>query len=191
MRKTLAIFLMIIMVAGIFAGCNTEKEKSFQSIEDFENAKIGVLTGSSREDTVKKVLPNAQLVYFSSVADVVLAVEQGKIDAFIEDRPYIIPLIWEGRSLTMMEENTEQLSNGFIFPQSEESKDLRQQINAFLADAKADGTIDALNEKWLGATEPTEIPDYASLSGENGTIHMAICVDNKPILYQRGNDYTG
>lgn len=191
MRKFLAIFLLILLVVGIFSGCNTKEKNSFQSVEDFKQAKIGIITGSAHENTVKEVFPKAERVYFNNMADMMLAVEQEKIDCYLEDAPYVTPLIWENRSVKVLEEPVGQMSNGFIFPQGEESAYLREQINAFLAEAKADGTIERLCQKWMGATEPTELPDYMALNGENGTIRLAISVDNKPILYQRGNSYTG
>ena len=43
----------------------------------------------------------------------------------------------------------------------------------------------------MGETEPTEHPDYSKLTGENGTIHLAISVDGKPMLYQNTNGFTG
>ena len=190
-RKLFSMFLLIALVAGTLMGCGTKETKIFQSAEDFKDAKIGIITGSAHENTVKEVFPKAERVYYNNMADMILAVEQEKIDCYLEDAPYVVPLIWEGRSLKALDEIPGQMSNGFIFPQDEESTALREEINAFLAEAKADGTIEQLRQKWLGTTEPTDIPEYASLSGENGTIRLAISVDNKPLLYQRESNYTG
>ena len=190
-KRIFAAFLLIAMLAGMLAGCNGEQEKSFQTMEDFQHARIGVITGSSHEGSAKRLFPEAERVYFNNMTDMVLAVQSGKIDCYIEDEPFVTPLLWEGLSLSYIKADAEKTRNGFVFPQRESSTELRQQINAFLAEAKADGTVDRLLQKWLGPTEPTEIPDYASLSGENGTIKLAISVDNKPMLYQRGDQFTG
>ena len=190
MRKLISVCLLLAFVAGLFTGCNRE-EKTFQTLADFQHAKVGVLTGSSHDGTVKEVLPEAERIYFSNMADVILAVEQGKIDGYIEDAPFLAPLIWEGMPLAALAEPVAQVNNGFVFPQTAESAPLREKINAFLAQVMEDGTIERLREKWMGPTEPMDVPDYESLTGENGTIRLAISVDNKPILYQRGNQYTG
>ena len=190
-RRILCAFLLLAVIAGIFSGCNMESSQSFQCKEDFEQATIGIVTGSSHDGTAKKLFPNAERVYFNSMADMILAVEQGKIDGYLEDFPFVIPLIWEGRYLEVIEDSMGQVKNGFVFPQAEESRQLREQINSFLAQAKADGTIEQLLQKWLGTVESPEMPDYESLSGENGIIRLAISVDNKPMLYQRGDGYTG
>ena len=56
-------------------------------------------------------------------------------------------------------------------------------MNAFVLTAKENGTLDALNDKWFGKTEPTESLDYDSLTGENGTLKIAVAPDLKPISY--------
>ena len=161
------------------------------TLADMKNATIGVITGSAHNELVDKNFPEAKKINFNLIADMTLAVQQGKIDCYIEDEPFMTPLLWEGVALKRLDEAVAQISYGFVFPQSEESRALREQVNAFLAEAKADGTIDRLIEKWLGDTEPTEHPNYSQLTGENGTIHLAISLDSKPILYHNANGYTG
>ena len=188
--KRFALVLLILVQCVSLIGCNVEKQKSFQGMEDFNQAKIGVLTGSSHDKTAQELFPNAERVYFNNMSDMILAVEQGKIDCFLEDAQFLAPLLWEGVNLKQIDESVGQMSNGFVFPKGE-STHLREQINEFLGAAKSDGTIERLTQKWLGKTEPTEHPDYSALTGENGTIRLAISVDNKPMLYQNADGFTG
>ena len=189
-NKALSIFLLFAIIVGVLSGCSSEQGESFQRMEAFEEAKIGILTGSAHEQTAEEVFPNATRVYFSNVADMILAVEQGKIDCYIEDAPFLVPLIWEGVNLVCVDGSLAQMNNGFVFPQGK-SVYLREQINTFLGEAKADGTIERLSQKWLGETEPEEQPGYSNLTGENGTIRIAISVDNKPMLYQNTDSFMG
>ena len=188
--KRFALVLLILVQCVSLIGCNVEKTESFQGMEDFDQAKIGVLTGSSHDNTAQEIFPNAERVYFNNMSDMILAVEQGKIDCYLEDAQFLAPLIWEGVNLKQIDESVGQMSNGFVFPKGE-SAHLREQINEFLGAAKSDGTIERLTQKWLGKTEPTEHPDYSALTGENGTIRLAISVDNKPMLYQNADGFTG
>lgn len=189
-KKILSVFFLLVVAMGILAGCNAKETKSFQSMEDFEQARIGVLTGSSHDKTVKELFPKATRVYFNNISDMILAVEQGKIDGYLEDAPFWIPLIWEGIALKRIDGSAGQVSNGFVFPKGE-STQLREQINEFICEAKSDGTMELLTQKWLGETEPTEYPDYSALKGENGIIRLAVSVDNKPMLYQNADGFTG
>lgn len=220
MKKILAILLLAVMIAGVLTGCGGEKTQgqtmedlagantggsadsaldarateydsdTKKTVNDFANAKIGVITGSAHDRTVNEKFPGATRVYFNNMADMILAVEQGKIDCYVEDAPFLAPLIWEKINLKAVDGLVAQMNNGFVFPQGE-SVTLREQINEFLAAAKTDGTIDGLQQKWLGNSEPTEHPDYTNLTGENGTIRIAISVDNKPMLYQSAERFTG
>ena len=169
----------------------TASESCACSLEDYATAKIGIITGSAHDETAKRMFPNAKRVYFSTMADMMLAVEQGKIDCYLEDATFVTPLIWEGINLKCLDAPVTQISNGFVFPQAESSRALRETVNAFLAEAKADGTIDRFWEKWHASTEPTEHSYYENLTGENGTIRLALALDGKPLLYQSGERYTG
>ena len=193
MKRILSLFLLITIIVGILAGCavnDTSTDVEKKTLADFETAKIGIITGSSHEETVKNYFPNAERVYFNSLADMLMAVEQEKIDCYIEDTPFVTALIWEGVNFKCLDETVSCVENGFIFPEGENTH-IRKQINSFLSEAKADGTIEQLKKKWMGATEPEEHPDYRALEGENGTIHLSICLDSKPYIYQRENNYTG
>ena len=56
MRKILSLLLLISLLAGIFAGCAPKETSArpMQTLEDYKNATIGVITGSARENTVKE-----------------------------------------------------------------------------------------------------------------------------------------
>lgn len=54
MKKILSIFLLTVMILAALTGCSDDKTQSFQSMEDFDQAKIGVLTGSSHDKTAQE-----------------------------------------------------------------------------------------------------------------------------------------
>ena len=191
-KRIFLILIMIAVIASIFTGCAAKNTSAgaVKTLADCKNASIGIITGSSHDGTVKHYFPNAKRVYFNSLADMIIAVEQGKIDCYIEDAPFVTALIWEGVNLKCLDDAVTHVENGFVFPEGE-STHLREQINSFLSEAKTDGTIEQLKEKWLGAAEPKEHPDYMSLEGRNGTIRLAIAIDGKPLLYQREDYFTG
>ena len=79
----------------------------------------------------------------------------------------------------------------YIFQKSERSAQLREQLNSFIRAVKKNGTLDELAEKWFGKTEPTGKLDFNSLTGENGTIRIAVAPDLKPISYIKDGELTG
>ena len=191
MKRILSLFLLITIIVGILTGCAAKDSKNYQSLEDFAQARIGIMTGSSQELIVKEKFPEAERVYFSSPVDMVIAVEQGKIDGYMFGSPFLAATIWENAKVKRLDEAVDHGEIAFAFPQDSASDALREQLNDFIKQAKEDGTMDRLTEKWLGETEPTEHPDYQSLAGENGTIRLATVAGNKPLIYQYQEQCTG
>ena len=138
LRRTISFCLLLAAIAGIFTGCAGKGSKTYQSLEDFQLAKIGIITGSAHDLTAQTVYPNATRVYFNNTADMILAVEQGRIHGYLEDAPFYIPLRWEGVDLKCIDEAVGQMQNGFVFPQGE-STQLREQINEFIAESTSNG----------------------------------------------------
>lgn len=177
-----------IVMAVVDNGSNNIKKV----LSDFENAKIGILTGTVYDDYAKSLFPDAERKYFNLVTDMVFAVENGKIDGFIAENTYVASALWEGAKIDTVDEAIDKTEAGFIFQKgSAKSAAVREHLNAFLRSAKANGLLDALNKKWIGSEEPTEIFDHNSLSGENGTLKVAISPDLKPLSYIRNGAVTG
>lgn len=183
--------MLITIIVGILTGCAAKDSKNYQSLEDFAQARIGIMTGSSQELIVKEKFPKAERAYFSSPVDMVIAVEKGKIDGYMFGSPFLAATIWEKAKVKRLDEAVDHGEIAFVFPQDSASDALREQLNDFIKQAKEDGTMDRLTEKWLGETEPTEHPDDQSLTGENGSIRLATVAGNKPLIYQYQEQCTG
>ena len=114
MKRIISLFLLITIITGIFTGCAAEdtSTNAAQTLADYKNASIGIITGSSHDRTAKQHFPDAKRVYFNNTADMILATEQGRIDGYLEDAPFFAPLIWEGVALNRIDESVGQVSNG-------------------------------------------------------------------------------
>ena len=110
--------LLFVVLVGILSGCGSDTNTNhISSLADLETATIGIITGSSHDKAAKELFPNATRVYFSNMSDMILAVEQEKIDGYLEDAPFLTPLIWEGIKLKHIDDPAGQVNNGFVFPQ--------------------------------------------------------------------------
>ena len=188
-----------VLFSDIYCGCpivmavpdDGEEANVKQSLEEYKTAKIGVLSGSVYDDFVEERFPNASRLYYSMFSDMIVAVEQGKIDGYLSENTYVTAAIWEGAKIQAVDEAIACTHAGYIFQKGDQSALLREQMNSFIRAAKENGTLDALNEKWFGKTEPTEKLDYNSLTGENGTLRIAVAPDMKPISYIKDGELTG
>ena len=164
---------------------------SAKTLEDFENATIGVMTGTVYDDFAKERFPNAKREYYNMISDMIVAVEQEKIDGYLSESSYVTAAIWEGAKIRSIDEAIDHTQAAYIFQKSEQSALLREQLNSFIRAAKENGTLDELEEKWFGKTEPTGKLDFNSLTGENGTVRIAVAPDLKPISYIKDGELTG
>lgn len=191
LKKTLAVLLLLFLLIGSMVSCRSEEKKEIQSLSDLEDATIGIVTGTSWDLVAKAKFPNAEKKYFSSPADVLLALEQGKVDAFFADKTVYVGMRWENSAISFVDESIQDISNALILAKEGYDENLLRQINEFVAKTKEDGTLTALSDKWFGNSEPEEHPDYTRLTGENGTLKVAVSDSMKPTAYQRGTMYTG
>ena len=163
-----------------------------KTLADFENATLGILSGSSFDPLAKERFPNAQRQYYSLVPDMILAVEQGKIDAYISETTYVAAAIWEGAKIETVDDVIDRTNAGYIFRKdSEGAAAVREQLNAFIIKSKESGFLQELQNKWLGSKEPSETFDNNSLTGENGTLKVAVSPDLKPLCYVKEGAVVG
>ena len=191
MKRTVSVFLMLAIAVSILAGCNTDMGKNIQEPKSFDQAKIGVLSGSSFDPLAKERFPNAKKEYYSLVPDMILAVEQGKIDGYLSETTYLAAAIWEGAEVEAMDEVLDRTDAGYIFPKEYANPVVMEQLNNFIRKAKESGELDRLQKKWFGSAEPEELFDPASLTGENGTLKVATAPDMKPLCYVKDGVITG
>ena len=177
LRKGISLITFLIVIAGIFSGCNSKETSNKKlTLADIETATIGIVTGTNYDLLVQKKFPKATRKYFSSTADVVLAMKQGKVDVLLADKDVYASMKWENADITCIDEPIESLFNALVLAKTGYDENLLNQINSFVAKTKNDGTLKALDEKWFGDYEPTEHPDYTKLTGENGTLKIGDCV---------------
>ena len=86
-KKILSIFLLTVMILAALTGCSVVKgdseNKAYDTLSDLENATLGIITGTNYDNVAKEKFSNAERMYFSTSADVLLALKQGKVDAQI------------------------------------------------------------------------------------------------------------
>ena len=212
MKKIVAVFLTLVIAAGVLVGCNADTSKNLEesadrrsvataasgkdgaeisTLADLEHATLGIVTGTNWDIVVQKRFPDAERKYFTSSADALLALEQGKIDACFADKTVYAGMRWENAAMACIDEPVELISNALILAKEGCDENLLAQLNAFIAKAKSSGTLDLLEEKWFADTEPTEHPDYTKLTGKNGTLKIAVGDAMKPTAYQKGTLLTG
>lgn len=155
-------------------------------------ARMGVQVGSIYDDVILDVIESPEILYYKSRSDMVQALESGKIEGYLADRPTAIMICKENPNLTYWDHIINEDSYGFAFQKNAEGKALCDQMSEFLTMLREDGTLDQMEDKWLGDDETAKtMPDYSTLPATNGTIRYGIESVSVPFVYVRDGEVVG
>lgn len=132
--------------------------EEIKSVEDLAGKKIGVGSGNNMQQTVEAMYEEGELtfeVYTSATLENMLEdVALGRIDAMLaQDIQAYIAIEKSGADCKVL--TPFESSVGAIAVNKDDTQ-LLDGLNAFLADIKADGTLSAISEKWIGADVSVE-----------------------------------
>ncbi len=87
-RRVFISILIALLLAALLAGCAEQTaEKTFDSFESLEQARIGVMTGSTGEQLAMEHFPDADIKSFDDTMDAVTALLAGQLDAILTGYP--------------------------------------------------------------------------------------------------------
>jgi len=134
------------------------KTSNIQDIEALnqKGKKIAVKKGTTGHLYANQYLKNAELLVFDKENAAVLEVIQGKADGFLYDQLTIYKNWTNHKNTTVallkpFQEKPEYW--GVAIKKGNE--ELREHVNAFIKQAKSDGTFDALSQKYLAEARAT------------------------------------
>ncbi len=181
--------VLAVLNGGQMAEQNTRKSGS--GLEYLNGKRIGVQTGTSFDAMVKEKLPDSEIEYYNTKADLVAALTGNKIEAFAVDEPVAQLVMRENELITFLPEYLDEYDFALVFSKNEAGERLRDQFNHFLAQLP-DGTLDALAIKWFGEDETAKtMPDITALSAKNGTLRLATESGYAPFEYVRDGKVVG
>ena len=153
---------------------------------------IGVQTGTICDVLVEETLPEAKIKYFNSQADILAALEAGKVDAWCSERPVVRFMAIDHPGLSILDGELAESNLAAIFPKTETGQALRDQYSAFVDQLWTDGTMQEIDEIWFGRNEEKRtVLDYEALPDTNGTLRMAIDTTLIPFAYVKDNREMG
>lgn len=186
-----SILLVLISVVCLFTGCKEEEKKDYTTVSDFENARFGVIAGAPTEKITKDNFPDAKILHFSTLTDMVLALSKKKIDGFILDKLFQTGISWDRKDITYVDHVFGEQEYAYMFTKNEKGMGLKKQMDEYILKLENSGELGALQNKWFSDEKPTEKVDFSGFTGENGTLKVAVGSDNKPFIYRMDGEFTG
>ena len=172
--------------------CLKAEDSPVQNIDILAEKTIGVQIGTTCAELVPEKIPSAKLAYYDSLTDELTALRAGKVDAICCSLPAAIFAENEDSRLTRINPPLRETYLYPIFAQTEKGRKLCDEYSEFLKGLWENGTIDALNEKWLGSDESKRVTDdYSQLPATNGEIIMAVDTSLVPFAYVKDSRIVG
>ena len=170
---------------------NSQTQKKNVVAADFNSKRLGIKTGSSFEAVTLEKFPDAEYYYYDSTSDLIAALENNKIDAFVEDEPVASMAHNENSDVDYLHEPLLKEDYCFGFSKKNNTEKVLTEFNEYLAEIKADGSYDSLLDKWFYGDEAQKTVDNYKLTDKNGTLKVVVLPDNVPFAYNSNNELCG
>lgn len=171
------VFLVLLLLSAAAMAADPE----YKSPDEMGGATVGLLTGMPFEDMITARIPDiGGFAYFASMPDETLALKAKKIDAIFINNALIDFAAAHNPDLVKMDDHYLDSNFGFAFPKGDPQRDV---WGAIIDRMKADGTIDALWEKWMISDDPVKEMPQQDWPGNAGTVRVACADSFEPMSY--------
>jgi polar amino acid transport system substrate-binding protein len=170
---------MLVRVPGRGAAGGTAAAADtggLRTIADAATGKIGAMLGSAHEDWVRKTYPSATLLLYNGTPDVLLAVQEGKVEAALFDEVPLLAIMRANPAFGTLGDALFTFDVGAGFAKSRAP--LRAQFDAHLAVLQANGTYADMKRRWI-ETGATELPAIDA-PRPNGVLTVGVNDGNLP-----------
>ena len=175
--------------SGAPADSSASAEPAIKSVDDLVGKKIGVQLGTTG-DIYASDIEGATIEQYNKAFEAVQGLSQGKIDAVIIDDQVAKALTATNDAVMVLEEpfTVEE----YAICVSKDKSDLTAAMNTAIAELKADGTLQAILDKYIGQVEGAKgYEPPADLDRSKGTLVMATNAEFPPYEYHEGGQIVG
>lgn len=167
-------FCLLLTLVWMIAGCagsigetgtDVHDTPRFETLEDLQDRRVAVTTGSTYEQSLQKDFPEMQVMRIDTEADIIQALMSRKCDAGIFDSQIIRYHSQSINGIRTLDEPYSVSEIGAVF--NKNNTRLRDEFNEFLKSIKDDGTYDDIYDRWINKGQSSEIPEIElPLDGE-------------------------
>lgn len=191
-KTSLFLLLASVLLAALLTGCGETHNTQEFSLESLAGKKVGITTGSVFDLLLSKQVPEAVPEYINAYTDLAIALDSGKIEAYVADQP-VARLLCSKYINQTISYQLEDASYAFMFTKGDIKHEiLHNEFNDFLAKCQKDGTISEIDAIWFGDDETLQTVDLSGFSGERGVLEMAVSSDvGAPFAYVKNGQMVG
>ena len=130
-----------------------QPDSPYQTLEDLRGCTIGVTSGQAAQNTVEGLAPQYdwEVITYEDSNPGFQDCALGRIDSYANTVTNINKAeAAQGLEFRMLDEKLFGNNVGWWFADTEEGKELRDEVNVVLAEMMEDGTVSEIVTKWLG-----------------------------------------
>ena len=144
-RIILLMALLLLLTGTAFAEITSIEQLNEKGVN------LGTELGSAGDITIRALLPNANLEHYNDKKLGYVDVANGRLDAFIYDRRQMNLAIKGGLTgVHLLDEDLDEaVKIGVGISPNSAIPDLEHKINTFIAELRADGTLDDMFTRWV------------------------------------------
>lgn len=194
MKKVASVALAGMLVSAlsvsVLSGCgSSEIPNTVNSGDDLVGKTIGVQMGTTGMFLAEDI-KDATVEKYNKGVDAVQALKQGKIDAVIIDSEPAKVFVSKNDDLKIIEED--YAVEDYAIAVAKDNTALRDEINTALQQLKDDGTLQKIEDNWIGENAgqtPYETPEGTTY--DKGKLVMATNAEFPPYESLEGSDVVG
>ena len=199
-KRLSSLLLALLMTAAVLFGAavpvfaeQAPTKTGITTIEELNGKNLGVQTGVLYEDHIKDDLEGETWYYYKMPNDMIPALESNKIVAYLIEEVGYYAQRYEHPELVRLEEAVGTSDFAVIVGNNDKQDVLFAQLQQFISDRRADGWLEKLYDYWVIRWNPNtcKIEERPELTGENGTIHVAIEGGYEPFSFESNGEFSG
>lgn len=161
----------------------------YTSISQLNDLRIGCMSGSIFDQTIRDNFNYHDVIYFNSRAELIMGLKQNKIDTYLADEPVASIVCYENEDLGYIKERIDTSIYGICF--SKKATNIRLEFNEYLKKITDNGFKKELEDKWFCEDAINKTVEDIALTGENGVINCCTTPDAAPFSFFKNNKYEG
>ncbi len=154
----------------------------------FSHARLGVISGSLTELHLKDQFPDADLQIFTSESDIIAALVGNKIDYAFVSEFYATRYMESNQGYEYIEPMYITFDDTFGIQKGND--ELREKIDAIIERMRNDGTLDAINKKWVIDRNYT-MDDVPTCDTGDQVLHVATTGADEPYSFIMNGSHAG
>ncbi len=149
---------------------------------------VGVVIGSIQDIAVTEMAPDANIQRMATIADLIAALEAGKVDIAGSESLTLVFNKELAARLDSVSAGLPAIPVGACFRMDE--TDLQQDFNDFLSEIRRDGTYQKILDRWTQADDPSSLP-LPQPRGNGRTLRVATFPSIPPLNFISSGQLSG